>query len=68
MNATLIATCRHCGRHDVECDDGPGEQHGLCQSCEGLSIGARWPLIPLVDEVDRSLARVREVRRRYPSR
>jgi hypothetical protein len=43
-------------------------EHALCQSCQGLSIAALWPAFPSADEVDRALARVRDVRRRYPSR
>ncbi len=68
MTAILIAKCRRCGRFDIECDDGPSEEHALCQSCQGLSISALWPVIPPADEVDRALARVRQIRRRYPNR
>jgi hypothetical protein len=68
LNATLIENCRRCGRHEVDCADGPAGELALCETCHGLSLGELWPAIAHFDDVDRSLARVRDVRRRYPAR
>ena len=67
VNLTRIGTCRRCDRHDVECADESAGELGLCQSCQGIEIGQLWPVM-LQDDVDRALARVRAVRRRYPLR